>query len=86
MWGCEVACLTSWILSQEEPYPWVPLAWMVTMVDVQGWGPRLLGGLLLLDDCLLVARHARGSDQWKLEATALAVRARPKPSGMISIL
>ena len=64
----------------------LPLAWMVTMVDARGWGPFLLGGLPLLDDRLPAAQHARGNDLWKLEATALAVGARLKSPGLISIL
>ena len=66
--------------------PQVPLAWMVTMVDTRGWGPLLLGGLPLLDDRLPMARRARGSDLWRLKANALAVGARTKPLGLISIL
>ena len=48
------------------------------MVDARGWGPFLLGGLILLDDLLPVAWHARGNDSWKLETTALVMGARLK--------
>ena len=78
--------LASQILSQEEPHPQVPLAWMVTMVNARRWGPLLLGALLLLDDRLLAAQLAQCSSLWKLEATALAVGARSKAPGVISIL
>ena len=59
-----------------------PLAWMVTMVDARRWGPLLLGALLLLDDRLLAAQLTQCSSLWKLEATALAVRARSKAPGV----
>ena len=50
------------------------------MVDAQGWGPFLLGGLLISDDLLPTAWRARDSGLWKLETTALAVGARLKLS------
>ena len=49
-------------------------------------GPLLLDSLPLLDDRLPKARHARGSDLWKLEATALEVGARLELFGLIFIL
>ena len=85
IWGGE-ACLAFLILSQEEPHPRVPFAWVVTMVDAWGWGPFLLGGLPVLDDCLPTTWCARGSDLWKLGTTALSVGARPKSPRLISIL
>ena len=57
----------------EEPHPQVPLAHMVAMADARGWGSLLLSGLPFLDNRLPATRRARGSDLWKLEATALAV-------------
>ena len=72
-------CLASPMLSQEEPHPWVLLAWVLTMVDARGWGPSLLGGLPLLDDHLPAVWRAWGSDLWKLEATALAVGPSQSP-------
>ena len=51
------------------------------MVDAQGWGSFLLGGLFLSDDLLLAAWRAQGNDLWKLEITTLAVGARLKLEG-----
>ena len=46
---------------------------MVPLADTRGWEPLFLGGLILVDGLLLAVWCARGSDLWKLEATALVV-------------
>ena len=49
------------------------MASTVPMAGTCGGEPLLLGGLPLLDGLLPMARHARGSCLWKLEATAFAM-------------
>ena len=60
--------LTSCILSQDVPHPWVPLSHTVPLVDAQGWEPLLLGVLRLLVGLLPTVMCAHGSSLWKLEA------------------